>query len=251
MSPEMLAREGHDRLVDIYGLGLMLYEMVVGIPPFYSPNFDDIFNSVLTENVSFPTKVPLSHEIKTLISRILMKRPEDRLGFMNGVRDILNHPWCKKINYEDILEKKLKSPFQPDYFQIYFEATKEIEEIRFLKDLQFEKNDEVLNEIYDSEENDKGLIGFAFDNKPQKFLVKKTFGTKTQFTVKTNEMSTGNALTYNQNKYKQQAKNNYSTGHLMELKSPEIPTSFTSFQQLSPMIMFPTHQTQVPPSMKM
>jgi len=235
----MLAREGHDRLVDVYGLGLLLYEMVIGIPPFYSTNFNEIFNSVLTENVTFPSKVALSHEIKSLITKILMKRPEDRLGFIHDVHDILNHPWCKKLNHEEIFEKKLKSPFLPNYFQLYFEASKEIDEIKFLKDLQFEKNDEVLNEIYDSEENDKELTGFAYD-KPKNLFLKKNYATKTHFSMRSNDISLGNSIVNKEIIRFKQAKNNHSTGHLLELKNES--TTITSTAQLSPLVIFPRNQ---------
>lgn len=237
----MLAREGHDRLVDIYGLGLLLYEMVIGIPPFYSPNFDEIFNSVLTENVKFPSKVSLSPEIKSLISRILMKRPEERLGFINDVQDILNHPWCRKLNIDEIANKKVASPFAPDFFQLYFEPSKDIEEIKFLKDLQFEKNDEVLNEIHDNEENDKGLMGFAFE-KSKKLFLKRNFITKTN-----NTHTITNFLDYSarngdiqRNKHFTNTKNNnHSTGHLSEFKMEPI-----SSYKMSPLVIFPTNHLQ-------
>ena len=44
MSPEMLKKEGHSNSVDIYGLGLILYEMLFGLPPFYNPDFRKIFH---------------------------------------------------------------------------------------------------------------------------------------------------------------------------------------------------------------
>ena len=239
MSPEMLAREGHDRLVDIYGLGLLLYEMVIGIPPFYSPNFDEIFKSVITENVKFPSKVILSAELKSLITKILMKKPEDRIGFIHDVDEILNHPWCKKINQDDILHRILKSPFNPDYFHIYFEPTKDIDEIKFLKDLQFEKNDEVLNEIYDTEENERALNGFSYEKQKNKVFLKRNFITKTHFPTKTNDFSLDQDF-QGQNHHHHPlklGKNNLSTGHLIDMRSDPNST-----YKISPLIIFPTSQ---------
>lgn len=54
MSPEMLLRAGHNFMVDIYCLGALLYEFVVGSPPFYSRNIDHIYKSILNERINFP-----------------------------------------------------------------------------------------------------------------------------------------------------------------------------------------------------
>lgn len=248
MSPEMLGREGHDRLVDVYGLGLLLYEMVIGIPPFYSPNFDEIFNSVLTEKVRFPSKVSLSAEIKSLITKILMKKPEDRLGFINDVQDILNHPWCKKLSIDDIYNKRTKSPFTPDFFKLYFEPTKDIDEIKFFKELQFEKNEEALNEIFDSEENERELNGFAYE-KPKNIFLKKTFIKKAHFTIKSNDFSIESQGLHKIAGHRKQPKNNHSTGQLFNEKSVAAQ-SHTTKSSVSPFIMFPTNVKLLTPQIK-
>jgi serum/glucocorticoid-regulated kinase 2 len=54
MSPEMIKKAGHSYPVDYYCLGAMLYELVVGIPPFYSKNTKEIYRSALVEEVAFP-----------------------------------------------------------------------------------------------------------------------------------------------------------------------------------------------------
>ena len=89
MAPEMLKKNGHNFCVDIYCLGAFLYELVIGIPPFYSTNTKEMFRYILNQNIVFPDKANLSIEIKHLMKSLLEKNPEKRLGFESGVEEIL------------------------------------------------------------------------------------------------------------------------------------------------------------------
>lgn len=60
MSPEMLLREGHNFMVDIYCLGALLYEFICGSPPFYCRNVNEIYKSILNHNIQFPPNVRMS-----------------------------------------------------------------------------------------------------------------------------------------------------------------------------------------------
>jgi serum/glucocorticoid-regulated kinase 2 len=54
MAPEMLLKLGHTYTVDYYCLGALLFELVTGLPPFYSHNTDEIYESILSEELNFP-----------------------------------------------------------------------------------------------------------------------------------------------------------------------------------------------------
>ena len=54
MSPEMLRREGHDYTLDFYSLGALLFELLTGLPPFYSSNKEQMFYNIVEEKPSFP-----------------------------------------------------------------------------------------------------------------------------------------------------------------------------------------------------
>ena len=54
MTPEMLNGAPHDRKVDIYCLGSLLFEMLTGIPPFYSKDTEKMYRKILYEEVQFP-----------------------------------------------------------------------------------------------------------------------------------------------------------------------------------------------------
>ena len=68
MSPEMILKGGHDRGVDFYGMGALLYEMVFGFPPFYQQNTDKMFQDIMQKKLSFPSQIKISIELKQLLS---------------------------------------------------------------------------------------------------------------------------------------------------------------------------------------
>ena len=86
MAPEMLCKTGHNFLLDYYCLGALLYELVIGIPPYYSLNQDEIYSSIMTQQLSFPSNIYLSSEIKNLLEGLLNKNMKKRLGSLCGIK---------------------------------------------------------------------------------------------------------------------------------------------------------------------
>lgn len=54
MSPEMILKGGHNKSVDFYGLGAILYEMIYGFPPFYTQNQEKMFTDIVNKQINFP-----------------------------------------------------------------------------------------------------------------------------------------------------------------------------------------------------
>ena len=52
---------------------------------------------------------------------LLCKNPLNRLGSINGISDVLNHPWCKKININEVMNKNIKPFLVPNPYVMYFE----------------------------------------------------------------------------------------------------------------------------------
>ena len=86
MAPEMLLKSGHSFQLDLYCLGALLYELVTGLPPFYSRNREEVCKKILNQKLTFP--IPLSVEIKDLLTFLLHKNPKKRISTVDG---ILNH----------------------------------------------------------------------------------------------------------------------------------------------------------------
>ena len=112
LAPEVIEGKGHGQAVDWWSLGSILYEMLTGMPPFYSKDREKLFNIIKTEQVKFHKY--LSKEAVDLLTKLFIKDPEKRLGSgPNGLNDIKSHPFFASINWESILEKKIKPPFTP------------------------------------------------------------------------------------------------------------------------------------------
>ena len=102
----MLKREGHGKSVDWYLLGVFLYEMLFGIPPYYDHDRDVLFKNILSQDLQFPHD-KVSEHCKDLLCKLLNKDPHERLGTHTGAIEVKSHEWFASINWEDVMEKKL------------------------------------------------------------------------------------------------------------------------------------------------
>ena len=84
MAPEMISEVGHGFAVDWWATGILLYEMVVGITPFFNKNRYQLFENIKGKRPKFPDRnrysIEYSDELVDLISRLLEKDPQKRLG---------------------------------------------------------------------------------------------------------------------------------------------------------------------------
>jgi len=112
LAPEVLEDNYYGRAVDWWGIGVVMYEMMVGRLPFYNRDHDKLFELILVEQVRFP--LSLSDVAQSLLQGLLQKDPARRLG--GGPRDaeeIKEHPFFAPINWEDLDAKKITPPFKP------------------------------------------------------------------------------------------------------------------------------------------
>eukprot|EP01017_Pseudomicrothorax_dubius_P030675 TRINITY_DN3847_c0_g3_i2.p2 TRINITY_DN3847_c0_g3~~TRINITY_DN3847_c0_g3_i2.p2 ORF type:complete len:554 (+),score=180.33 TRINITY_DN3847_c0_g3_i2:2572-4233(+) len=113
LAPEVIQCIGHGKTADWWSLGILIYEMLVGIPPFYHENQDTMFAYIKQAPVRFPTKVTVAPAAQDLITKLLTKKPEQRLGAQEDAKEIKSHPWFADIDWGKMYRKETKPPFKP------------------------------------------------------------------------------------------------------------------------------------------
>ncbi|XP_076312013.1 cAMP-dependent protein kinase catalytic subunit 3-like isoform X2 [Tachypleus tridentatus] len=112
LAPEIIQSKGHNKAVDWWALGILVYEMLAGYPPFFDENPFAIYEKILAGKIEWPRHIdPVA---KDLIKKFLVQDRTKRLGYMkNGTEDVTRHRWFKGIIWEDVINKRLKPPIIP------------------------------------------------------------------------------------------------------------------------------------------
>ena len=113
LAPEIITGEGHNRAADWWSYGILLFEMLCGIPPFYCENTERMYDLITNAELRFPKRIQLSENAKDLIKKLLIKKQDKRLGVEKGFEEIKSHPFFKGFDFDALLAKKLEAPFIP------------------------------------------------------------------------------------------------------------------------------------------
>ncbi|XP_021947883.1 serine/threonine-protein kinase N isoform X5 [Folsomia candida] len=112
LAPEVLTEPSYTRSVDWWGLGVLIYEMLVGESPFPGDDEEEVFDAIVYEEVRYPRS--LSLEAIAIMRRLLRKNPERRLGSSErDAEDVKKQAFFRNIQWEELLARKLKPPFIP------------------------------------------------------------------------------------------------------------------------------------------
>lgn len=113
LAPEIIQSKGHNKAVDWWALGVLIYEMLIGYPPFFDDNPFGIYEKILAGKVEWPKTLDNSHA-KDLIKKLLVHDRTRRLGCLkNGAEDVKAHKWFKGIDWDVVIQRKLKPPIVP------------------------------------------------------------------------------------------------------------------------------------------
>ncbi|KAJ7400963.1 hypothetical protein BTVI_100285 [Pitangus sulphuratus] len=112
LAPEVLTETSYTRAVDWWGLGVLIYEMLVGESPFPGDDEEEVFDSIVNDEVRYPRF--LSTEAISIMRRLLRRNPERRLGAgEKDAEDVKKHHFFRQIDWNALLAKKVKPPFVP------------------------------------------------------------------------------------------------------------------------------------------
>eukprot|EP01016_Furgasonia_blochmanni_P036472 TRINITY_DN416_c0_g1_i8.p1 TRINITY_DN416_c0_g1~~TRINITY_DN416_c0_g1_i8.p1 ORF type:complete len:422 (-),score=111.02 TRINITY_DN416_c0_g1_i8:266-1531(-) len=141
VSPDLLNGIGYGKETDVYGLGVLLFELIMGEPPFFANNFKDLFENVKKGDLKFPKEI--SSAGKDLISKLLCRDPKQRLG-SKSKQDIKRHAFFEGVNWNDVYTKRLKPPIV-----------------------------EMVNVEEERKDNEEHMAGFSYDYSTLKEFAKK------------------------------------------------------------------------------
>ncbi|XP_026468238.1 protein kinase C-like [Ctenocephalides felis] len=111
IAPEILQELEYGGSVDWWALGVLMYEMMAGQPPFEADNEDDLFESILHDDVLYP--VWLSKEAVSILKGFMTKNAAKRLGCMGDETQIRNHVFFKDLDWEALEQRRVRPPFKP------------------------------------------------------------------------------------------------------------------------------------------
>ena len=110
MAPEVLAQAGHGFCVDYWGLGMLVYEMMTGLPPWYTTDRAKLFRRLK----SAPLEIPqyFSAQAANCVSVLLERNPRRRLG-VTGIRTAMEHDFFRNISWKSLYARRVEAPVRP------------------------------------------------------------------------------------------------------------------------------------------
>lgn len=113
MAPEIILSKSHTYTADYWSLGVVVFEMLTGIPPFHGTDEDDTFRRILTGAACWEEldEAEVSDTVKDFIKKLLTVNPKQRLG-SKSVKQIMRHPWFDGIDWDHV--ESLPPVFVPD-----------------------------------------------------------------------------------------------------------------------------------------
>ncbi|GFQ81563.1 cGMP-dependent protein kinase 1 [Trichonephila clavata] len=114
VAPEIILNKGHDRAVDFWAIGILMFELFTGMPPFRASDPMQIYTIILKgiDMIDFPRTIP--RNAQHLIKRLCKDNPTERLGYQKaGIADIKKHKWFQGFHWEGLRNQNLTPPIVP------------------------------------------------------------------------------------------------------------------------------------------
>ena len=161
IAPEVFKQKGYGQEIDWWSLGVIMFEMMIGYPPFYSDSSTETCKKILNweNNLEIRSEANISKEAVDILKK-LINDPEKRLG-RNGAEEVKQHPFFKNVDWKHVKETMIP-PFIPElngifdtkYFDEY-EETEPFYPVNKEKNNKYQKKDMCFVDFTYNRENDK------------------------------------------------------------------------------------------------
>uniref|UniRef100_A0A8C1WN46 cGMP-dependent protein kinase n=1 Tax=Cyprinus carpio TaxID=7962 RepID=A0A8C1WN46_CYPCA len=124
VAPEIILNKGHGLSVDFWSLGILIFELLTGSPPFTGSDQMIIYTLILKgiEKMDFPKKI--TKRPGDLIRKLCRQNPSERLGYLkNGITDIKKHRWFTGFSWSGLKSRSLISPLKREVKHSYITWT--------------------------------------------------------------------------------------------------------------------------------
>lgn len=114
VAPEVILNKGHDISADYWSLGVLMYELLTGTPPFTGPDPMKTYNSILKGIDAVEFSRDITKTANHLIKRLCRDNPSERLGYQRGgIKDIQKHIWFEGFHWDALKVRKVEPPIEP------------------------------------------------------------------------------------------------------------------------------------------
>ncbi|KAG2238061.1 hypothetical protein INT48_002628 [Thamnidium elegans] len=112
LAPEVIQSKGYSKAVDWWSLGVLIFEMLAGYPPFYDDDHLKLYEKILQGKIRWPSY--FDPNAKDLLKHLLTSDLSRRYGNLkNGANDIKNHPWFQGVDFERVANRQIRAPYIP------------------------------------------------------------------------------------------------------------------------------------------
>ncbi len=110
MAPEILQGYGHGFCADYWGLGMLTYEMMTGLPPWYTTDREELYRRLRSAPLQIPSS--FSPQVSSCIISLLQRDPRRRLG-VRGPRSAMAHDFFRSLDFREVIYRRIQPPIRP------------------------------------------------------------------------------------------------------------------------------------------
>ncbi|KAF9134601.1 camp-dependent protein kinase catalytic subunit [Linnemannia schmuckeri] len=112
LAPEIIQSKGYGKAVDWWSMGVLMFEMCAGFPPFFDEDHIKLYGKIMAGKVRYPSH--FQPALKDILKRLLTSDLTKRYGNLRGgATDIKNHAWFEGVNWDQVYSRQIEAPYRP------------------------------------------------------------------------------------------------------------------------------------------